>query len=214
MKKWLVMALLVSVSFNVGLLVKLAGGRDDVGRRTGGNRSWPALEDTHAWHARIDHRASHISERLGLDPGQQEAFLEHHREAADAILERRRSQQTGRRELRDIVMEQPLDAERLRQAVAHLGREQAVLDSLVAEKLLQEMEILEPEQRVEWHGQRMFPRTPSEALQPATAGMAANEVVIQCRNEDGCVPKHLFDHLSRLNNLQISPQKLAELKFL
>jgi len=154
-RKWLVLALLVSVSFNAGLLVKFAGGRGDMTRRTGGSRSWPALEDTHAWHARIDHRASHMSERLSLDPGQHEAFLEHHRETAAAILERRRSQQAVRRELRDIVMEQPLDAERLRRAVAQLGQAQAVLDSVVAEKLLQEMEILEPEQRL--HMLRMLP---------------------------------------------------------
>ena len=149
MKKWLVLVLLVSVGFNVGLFVKLAGDRDDSPRRSRGTRTWPALEDTHAWHTRIEHRASRMSERLGLDPDQRQAFLEHHREAADVILERRRSQDDGRRDLREIVLEQPLDAERLRQAVARLGREQAVLDSLVAEKLLREMEILEPEQRLQ-----------------------------------------------------------------
>lgn len=40
-----------------------------------------------------------------------------------------------------------VDQDGIRRAIAELGQEQAVLDSLVAETVLQEMAVLTPEQR-------------------------------------------------------------------
>jgi Spy/CpxP family protein refolding chaperone len=55
---------------------------------------------------------------------------------------------TEKREiLRSLVTSDEIDQDRIRRAIAELGREQAVLDSLVAETVLQEMSILDPDQR-------------------------------------------------------------------
>jgi Spy/CpxP family protein refolding chaperone len=49
--------------------------------------------------------------------------------------------------LHDLVTSEVVDQDQIRAAIAELGQEQAVLDSLVAETVLQEMAVLDPDQR-------------------------------------------------------------------
>jgi Spy/CpxP family protein refolding chaperone len=49
--------------------------------------------------------------------------------------------------LRDLVGSPEIDREGVRAAITELGQQQAVLDSLVAETVLQELEVLSPDQR-------------------------------------------------------------------
>lgn len=153
MKRILILLLVMSVGLNVSLLVhRLAGGvRSPAGDFHGG-RHWPAAGDTQSWHDRIERRTGHMSRHLGLDTQQHQAFRQLHRQAARDVLQHRQDLETHRREIRHLVMEDPLNPAAVRAAIADLGRRQAVMDSLIAEKLLQEMELLAPEQRVKLLG--------------------------------------------------------------
>lgn len=153
MKRILILLLVLSLGLNVSLLVRqLRGGGPPPAGRMGAGRTWPAVGDTQAWHDRIERRAGHMSDHLGLDAEQREIFRQHHREAARDMLQHRQRVEAGRREIRRLVLQDPVDPAAVRAAVVRLGHEQAVMDSLVAEKLLEEMALLEPEQRVKLLG--------------------------------------------------------------
>ena len=159
MKRILILLLVLSLGLNVSLLVRhLRGGGAPPAGKVRLGRNWPAAGDTQAWHDRIEQRTNHMSDLLGLDPDQHEIFRLHHREAARDMLKHRQRVEAGRREIRRLVLQDPVDPTAVREAIMRLGHEQAVMDSLVAEKLLDEMELLAPEQRVKLLGMLRWER--------------------------------------------------------
>ncbi len=158
MKKGWVLVLLISLGLNLGLGLRLLGdrpgkdgppfsGRDGEFRRTGGR--W-ADQDTSVRRKMFAQRMNHMAERLDLSPEQQVVFQEVHRETGRMLMQKRILIGKKRELLHTLVTSDRIDKDGIRVAIAGLGREQAVLDSLVAETVLQEMDVLEPGQRVRY----------------------------------------------------------------
>ena len=155
MKKGWVLVLLISLGLNLGLGLRLLGDRpgkdgppfsrrDGEFRRTGGR--W-ADQDTSARRKMFSRRMNNIAERLDLSPEQQVVFQEVHSETGRMLMQKRVLIGKKRELLHTLVTSDEVDQEEIRRAIGELGQEQAVLDSLVAETVLQEMAVLDPGQR-------------------------------------------------------------------
>lgn len=158
MKKGWVLVLLVSLGLNLGLGLRLLGDRrgpdprgssrlDREARLTHGR--W-ADQDTTARKKMFARRMEHIAERLELSAGQREVFREVHQETGRVLMQKRVLISEKRDLLHTLVTSDEVDQERIRGAIRELGQEQAVLDSLVAETVLQEMAVLNPDQRARY----------------------------------------------------------------
>ena len=155
MKRIWVLVLLISLGLNVGLGLRLMKG-DSRGRQRPHTRTW---SESHRFEGRWAHRDSaarrkmfsrrleRMSDTLGLDADQQEAFAKIHAETGHLLMTRRGIIAEKRTLLHDLVAREDVDRDQFRAAIAELGQQQAVLDSLVAETVLQEMAVLEPAQR-------------------------------------------------------------------
>lgn len=158
MKKGWLLILLISLGLNLGLGLRLlgdrggAGGRDEF-RRTKefrGERGRWASHDSVARKKMFTRRLDHMADDLDLSPEQREAFGKVHLGTGRLLMRKRVLIGEKRDLLHSLVTDEQIDKESIRAAIADLGQEQAVLDSLVAETMLQEMEVLEPEQRVRY----------------------------------------------------------------
>jgi len=164
MKKILVLVLLISLGVNIGLGVRFwkrtcgvdhAGqelrhshGTGFPGRSGPGGRGTPrGGHDDAFWQEVMERRLAHVTERLGLDNEQSEAFKKTHREASAGFLAQRVKVQAARHRLMDAASAADFGVDTLRHLIADVGRQQAKLDSMVTETMLQEMEILNGEQR-------------------------------------------------------------------
>ena len=158
MNKGWVLVLLVSLGLNLGLGLRLLGDRpgpdprghtrlDRESRRTHG--PW-ADQDTSARRKMFARRMEHMAERLELSPEQREVFGKVHLETGRMLMQKRVLISEKRDLLHSLVTSDEVDQDRIRRAIGELGQEQAVLDSLVAETVLQEMAILDPDQRVRY----------------------------------------------------------------
>ena len=158
MKKGWVLVLLVSLGLNLGLGLRLLGDRGGPGPR-GSSRldresrlthgRW-ADKDTTARKKMFARRMEHIADRLELTPGQREVFQEVHQETGRVLMQKRVLISEKRDLLHTLVTSDEVDQDRIRGAIRELGQEQAVLDSLVAETVLQEMAVLDPDQRARY----------------------------------------------------------------
>ncbi len=155
MKKGWVLVLLISLGLNLGLGLRLLGDRpgkdgssfsglDGGFRRTGGR--W-ADQDTSVRRKMFARRMNNMAEMLDLSPEQQVVFQEVHRETGRMLMQKRVLIGKKRKLLHNLVTSDEVDQEEIRRAIGELGQEQAVLDSLVAETVLQEMAILDSGQR-------------------------------------------------------------------
>jgi Spy/CpxP family protein refolding chaperone len=158
MKKGWVLVLLVSLGLNLGLGLRLLGDRggpegrgysrlDRESRRTHGR--W-ADQDTTARRKMFARRMDHIADRLELSAEQREVFRKVHMETGRILMQKRVLISEKRDLLHDLVTSDEVDQDRIRRAIGELGQEQAVLDSLVAETVLQEMAVLDPDQRARY----------------------------------------------------------------
>lgn len=164
MKKILVLVVMISLGLNLGLGVRFWKESRDISR-PGNNlefcepvdQSGPGRQDGSGggrdgsfWRGVMERRLAHVSDRLGLDPEQAEAFKKTHQEAAVGFLAQREKVQAARRQLMEATLGTDLEVGALRHLIAEVGRQQAKLDSMVTETMLQEMEILDEEQRREY----------------------------------------------------------------
>ena len=155
MKKGWVLVLLISLGLNLGLGLRLMGDRggsdgrhfprhDGEFRRTHGR--W-ADQDTTERKKMFTRRMERIAGMLDLSPEQREVFQMVHMETGRMLMQKRVLIGKKRDILHTLVTSDEVDQDRIRQAIGELGLEQAVLDSLVAETVLQEMAVLDPDQR-------------------------------------------------------------------
>ena len=166
MKKGWVLVLLISLGLNLGLGLRLLGdrggtdgppvyGRDGKIRRAQGR--W-AVQDTTARRKMFTRRMERITHMLDLSPEQREMFQQVHTETGRILMQTRVLITEKRDLLHSLVTSDEVDQERIRRAIAELGQEQAVLDSLVAETVLQEMAVLDPAQRARYLEMLSFDR--------------------------------------------------------
>lgn len=150
------LVLLVSLGLNLGFGLSVWRGRTGSGdhghpgsgpEHSTGHRGHWAAQDTVARTRMFERRMDHIADLLELAPEQKGAFQRVHRETGRLLMQKRVLIAEKRDLLHSLVTSEDVDQDGIRLAIADLGREQAVLDSLVAETVLQEMEILEPGQR-------------------------------------------------------------------
>jgi Spy/CpxP family protein refolding chaperone len=168
---WLI--LLVSLGLNLGLSYRLLNRPDpsaepgfgpgpeeeflrDGQHRRGGfdegpGRDWrESRRDSNQWRQIMEGRLDRVARRLELTPQQVEVFRTAHRSNQPRILAQRGQVDAARDHLQVVIAGEGTDPESVRQAISDLGHRQAVLDSLITETLLQEMEILSPEQRARY----------------------------------------------------------------
>jgi len=109
------------------------------------------------------HRLEQMSRRLGLHADQREQMRAIVEEMMPKILEQRAAVRGARHELHETLrppdphsdFEAAMEPSSMRDLVRRISREQAILDSLVAEVMLREAQVLTPEQR-----QRYFEAMP------------------------------------------------------
>ncbi len=161
MKKLLVLVILVSLGVNISLGIRLW---QDNHRFSPRDRSWgpadrpgpggPAGADGGEsgvfWSGVMERRLNHVVHRLGLDQDQENAFRNTHQKAAERFLRQRNMVQEARRRLMVEASGEDFSGKRLRPLIAEVGRQQVKLDSMVTETMLQEMDILDPEQRLKY----------------------------------------------------------------
>lgn len=158
MKKIWVLVLLISLGLNVGLGLRLlnsgppAGGGYVRGRGESTHRSqgrW-AHRDSADRHRMFNLRMERLADFLDLNPDQRVVFEKVHEETGRLLMRKRELIAERRELLRELVSREVVDQDQIRASIAQLGQQQAVLDSLVAETLLQEMAVLEPAQREQY----------------------------------------------------------------
>ncbi|MFH2051279.1 MAG: periplasmic heavy metal sensor [bacterium] len=170
-KGWL-LVLLVSLGLNLGLGYRIwnaesAGGSP--GGPPGGpspgevgeGRFTPRSQDR--WREMAGRRLQHLTRRLNLDPEQQDALRAIQEEHGRRIQESLAALEEFRVELRGRMLAEDADPAEVRRAIHAMGRRQAVLDSLVTETVLQELDVLRPDQRMEYLELMPFERGPGRS---------------------------------------------------
>ena len=164
MKKGWLLVLLVSLGLNLGLGLRQWQIRQEAPARPGdqkhhrmenSGRPAHAFPDSGRWGDFARQRLQRMAERLDLSPEQITLLADAQETRGRLLHENRRQVENLRRSLHGLMQVEPVDEARVRAAIADLSRRQASLDSLAAEALLQEMQILEPNQRIRYL--RMLP---------------------------------------------------------
>jgi len=153
MKRLAMVLLLVSVGLNVGLLIKLRGAPpapDDRGRTEWSGAMRPAFNDTAGWREMFRRRLDRMAERLELTPEQRRSFEEIQQRAGGVMRERRRLFTAAQQHVRELAADGSVDPAAFRQAMLDVRARQAAMDSLAGEFMLQELEILRPDQRARY----------------------------------------------------------------
>jgi len=159
-KKGWVLLLLISLGLNFGLGLRLtrlgdpvaplpAGGPDGPGWQEHAAGRWqrPAPTDTTAWRQFMGRRIDHLAARLDLRPEQIARFQATQKSTGRLMRGKRHELWQIRIRLRELMTAENIDGAAVRQAMAEMGRRQAEMDSLAAETVLGELEILDPDQR-------------------------------------------------------------------
>ncbi len=162
MKKGWFILLTLSLGLNAGLLiVHFAGpmthrftphsfshnaGHRAGGRQGGGHAGWqdrihPVLNRV------MEHRMGRMADRMGLERSQRDELSMVLQSMIPLILEAKENVAIARESIREEYLTDNVDPLAVRTAVANLSLEQARLDSLVAEAMLQESVLLTREQR-------------------------------------------------------------------
>ena len=149
------LVLAVSLGLNAGLLyvqwrmsgmqgeerIERKGGRD-YPRRGGPPHGRPGtVEEMRERHM------ERLSRRLDLSEEQREALDALTQETFPGIAEKRRELSDARRQIAEAFREEPYEEGRVREQLLELGRIQKQLDSLVAESIVREGELLSEDQR-------------------------------------------------------------------
>jgi len=158
MKKVLVLLLLISLGLNLGLGLTLL--RNQPAERPSPG-SWGAHDGPHPEGGPppeggpgqgnpfgknfLERKLRFLEDRLDLDGAQLAALRQVHEDASTGVRSQAERVRAARLQLREAAGA-PLE-EDLRGLIAHVGQEQARLDSLVTEVMFQELDILDREQR-------------------------------------------------------------------
>ena len=159
MKRGWILVLALSIGLNAGLLVVIVAG--PLGQGTfgrpfdrphpgGGPMRGPSPwrhGDSEMREQFLEHRLDRLAHRLDLDEEQQGDLAAIFEETWPRIFQIREKVRDIRDEIRMRYSEPVIDSEEVLELVGHLNEAQARLDSLVAETLIREAEILTPEQR-------------------------------------------------------------------
>jgi Spy/CpxP family protein refolding chaperone len=155
MKRLLVILLLLSLGLNVGLLLRVMDDRDhrpwagdhrydhDRGTGPGGGRGAGYRVDR-------DPDGGRRYEGLGLNDDQIEYLMEIRKLRFEHAVDRRREMKEMFHEMEDLLRAETFDREELAKVRRRLAFVRAEVDSMVAEHLIQELEIMTPEQRLEY----------------------------------------------------------------
>ncbi len=160
MKKGWMFLLLISIGLNLGLglrLVRLGhpaalpGPGEAEWRGRGGSR-WerPAPNDTTAWRQFMGRRLEHLADRLDLRPEQVESLQSAQTTTRRQMRQKRRELFQVRTRLGKLMAAETIDRQAVRRAMVEMGRHQVEMDSLAAETMLGELELLDPAQRVRY----------------------------------------------------------------
>ena len=106
--------------------------------------------DSSSWRQLMEGRLNRVAKRLELTPEQLSVFQSTHQENAAGFLAQRRMVNQAQDQLHSLIIEGTVDPDSVRLAIRAVGRQQAVLDSLITESILGEMEVLNPEQRSQY----------------------------------------------------------------
>lgn len=172
MSRLLRLFLLVSLGLNVGLGWTLLRERHrDEPRRPSEARAWrsrPAPGDSAAWRRVMDHRIERLADRLDLEPAQVE-LLQQLQAANGPLVHRERERaEAAREEVRAIVNAGDFEPGRARDALRRARVAQAGLDSLVQEFLMQELALMNPQQRARYV--EILPLDPWRGPRPGGSG--------------------------------------------
>jgi Spy/CpxP family protein refolding chaperone len=159
MKRAWMLILLVSLGLNLGLGLHLWRESRDEPRSARGTRlehrgpgrhDWPARGDTAGWRRVGQQRLERMTDRLGLDPEQARVLRENQARSVRRIAELREGVAPARDRVRNLLLADAVDTLAVREALSEVGRRQADLDSVVAETILHDLAVLEPDQRARY----------------------------------------------------------------
>jgi Spy/CpxP family protein refolding chaperone len=157
MKKGWTLFLLVSLGLNIGLGLRLLHPGHPLAvpepvveaEPEAAAVPWerPAPGDSTGWNRYMGRRMQHLAARLDLRPDQVDSFRAAQAATGRLLREKRRDLYQGRLRLREMMAAGAVDRPVLRQVMAELGHRQAEMDSLAAEAMWRELEVLDPSQR-------------------------------------------------------------------
>ncbi len=160
MKKGWMFLLLISLGLNLGLGLRLVRLDQPATEFGPGSPGWsgrgglhgqrPAPGDTTAWRRFMGRRLDHLADQLDLRPDQMANFREAQGSPGRPLRQKRRELGQARLRLRELMTEEVIDRAAVRRAMKAMGRQQAEMDSLVAETVLGELEFLDPDQRLRY----------------------------------------------------------------
>lgn len=153
-KGWLIL-LVMSLGLNLGFGLRLVriphpSAPPAVAERSGsGGPRWQraAPGDSTGWRRFMGRRLEHLSMQLGLRPDQIATFQAAQKVNGEIMRQKRRDFLAMRARLRELTTAENIDRQAVRAAMAEMARRQAEMDSLAAETLLNELAVLDPDQR-------------------------------------------------------------------
>ena len=110
-------------------------------------RNWPAPDDTTRMREMGRRRMERIRTKLDLSAEQAAALQANQERAVGRLAGKRGEIEEIRTRIRFLMGSDAVDREAVRAAHSELGRKQAELDSLVAEFVLDDLQVLTPDQR-------------------------------------------------------------------
>lgn len=143
---WLVLALLLSVGVNLGILATLAVSRqrgEPPGPPSESERGvrGPELE------GRISERVHHLARELGLEGEKRERFVELQRSFIESAIRARMKVWRLQAELREQLGGPDPDRTRIDQLAQELGQAHTQLETVLIENIFATRELLDPEQQ-------------------------------------------------------------------
>lgn len=143
---WLVLALLLSVGVNLGILATLAVSRqraEPPGPPSESERGvrGPELE------GRISERVHHLARELGLEGEKRERFVELQRSFIENAIRARMKVWRLQGELREQLGAREPDRAQIDQLVQELGQAHTQLETVLVENIFATRELLDPEQQ-------------------------------------------------------------------
>jgi len=150
MKRLILLLLLISVGLNLGLGWRLRQIEDRLHPRSESTMKQPRHGAGRSGDILSGPQGMARFEDLGLTADQHDRLQAMREEHRTDMLSRRDRLMASRDELHEVLSTGGLDRDRITEIRRRHGREQANLDSLVTERLLQELEILTPEQRTRY----------------------------------------------------------------
>jgi len=159
-KKGWMLVLLISLGLNVGLGLRMVRqghqaallGQGAGGSQQRGGQRWerPAPSDTTAWRQFMGRRIDQLTLRLDLRPEQVDAFKATQQKSGRLMRQKRRELFQTRTRLQELMVGEGVNRPDVRRMMVEMAHRQVQMDSLAAEILLSELDILDSDQRVKY----------------------------------------------------------------